>query len=56
MTEKQYAKIDGTMVDLFTASLVVQVYDALNPENQQKLMAFPAARVSMVCFQITKKK
>ena len=56
VTNKQYAKIDGTMIDLFTASLVVQVYDALNDENKQKLMTFPAARVSAICYQITKKK
>lgn len=34
--EKQYAKIDGDMADLFTASLVCSMYDALNNENKVK--------------------
>jgi len=36
----QYAKISGVMMDLFTASTITSVYDALKPENQVKFCAF----------------
>lgn len=50
-----YAKIDGYAVDLFSANYVVQVYDALNPDNQQKYAAMDAKRMVVVAFQLTKK-
>lgn len=37
VANKQYEDIDGDTMDLFTASAVVQVYDALNDENKAKL-------------------
>jgi len=37
VSNKQYDEIDGDTMDLFTASSVVQVYDALNDENKAKL-------------------
>ena len=36
VTNHQYAKIDGVMVDGFTASGIVQVYDAINEVNKGK--------------------
>jgi hypothetical protein len=56
VAEKQYAKIDGVMVDLFSASAVVQVYDALNPDNQKKYAAMPAAKMAAAAFQLMKGK
>jgi hypothetical protein len=56
VAEKQYAKIDGVMVDLFSASAVVQVYDALNPDNQKKYAAMPASKMAAVAFQLMKGK
>lgn len=35
--EHQAERIDGVLMDSFTASAVVQVYDALNDENKAKL-------------------
>lgn len=35
--EHQAEEIDGVLMDAFTASAVVQVYDALNDENKEKL-------------------
>ena len=34
---EQYAEIHGVIVDLFTASLIQQVYNALRPDSQQKM-------------------
>lgn len=50
----QYEKINGHMVDLFTASAVVKVYDALNETNQAKLKALPVARMASVVFNLLK--
>lgn len=51
---KQYAKVDGTMVDLFSASAIVQVYDALSAENKVKYSALPAGRMGIVAFKLLK--
>ena len=32
----QHAKVEGVRVDLFTASALVRVYEALSPENQAR--------------------
>lgn len=37
VAEHQAEDIDGVLMDAFTASAVVQVYDALNDENKTKL-------------------
>ncbi len=54
VAEKQYAKIDGVMMDLFSASYITQVYDALNPENKIKFASFPAARMAGIAFKLAK--
>jgi len=50
--EKTARKIQGKMVDLWTASHVVQVYDALKPENQKKLMAMPLLQMIGVVWKL----
>ena len=52
--QKQYAKIDGCMIDLFSASAVVKVYDALNDANKAKYASLTAPRMAQVAFQIMK--
>ena len=37
ISECQYAKIDGIMVDLFSASAIISVHDKINPINQAKI-------------------
>jgi hypothetical protein len=54
VTEGQYAKVDGTMIDLFSASAVIGVYDKLNPENQAKYAAMPAGKMALVAFKLLK--
>jgi len=51
---KSYAKIDGCMIDLFSANYVVQVYDALNPINREKFMTLVAPKAVKVAFQLVK--
>lgn len=54
--EGAYAKIDGTMIDLFTANCVVQVYDALNDKNKANFSKMIAPRMGHVAFQLANKK
>ena len=52
--KKQYAKIDGTMIDLFSASLIVQIYDKLNEENKLKFASFPAGKMGQIAYKLIK--
>ena len=47
--QHQYEKIDGLMVDGFTASIILQVYDAINETNQVKLRNLPIRKIASVC-------
>ena len=49
---KQYAKVNEVMVDLFSASAIVKVYDNLNPNNQAKLVLLPVAGASDIAFKL----
>lgn len=52
---KQYAKVDGVMVDLFSASAIVQVFDAISEANRAKFTALPVAKMADVAFKVIKK-
>ncbi len=54
VAEKQYAKIDGMMVDLFSASSIIGVYDALNEVNQAKYRELPVNRMATIAFKVLK--
>jgi hypothetical protein len=56
VAESQYAKIDGTMVDLYTASAIVQIYDALNEANRAKFASFPVGMMAKVAFKLMQPK
>ena len=47
-----YSKIDGCMIDLFSASAIIKVYDALNPVNQEKYRRFPAPKMAEIAFSL----
>jgi hypothetical protein len=57
--EKQHRKIarspvDRVNMDLFTASAIMSVYDALNPSNQEKFAALPMRKMATVAFKLLK--
>lgn len=54
VAEKQAAKVNEVMVDLFSASAIVQVYDAINEANRAKLVSFPVAKVADISFKLCK--
>lgn len=54
VAEHQYAKIDGIMVDGFTASAIVLVHDAVSKQNQEKLLSMPIHKMANIAFQLVK--
>ena len=49
-----FAKVDGVMVDLFSASAIVKVYDALGDENKAKFSSLPVWTMQRMAFQLLK--
>lgn len=56
VTECQYAKIDGAMIDLFSANCVVQIYDVLSDMNKEKYAALPANKMALVALKLANRK
>ncbi len=52
VANKQYEKVDGCMIDLYTASIICQVYDALNDANKVKLASMPAPKMGIVALKL----
>lgn len=52
--ERQYAKVDGCMVDLFSASAIIAVYDALNDENKARFSALTIQKMAAIAFKLVK--
>ena len=53
--ECQAAKVEGLFVDLFSASAMVQVHDALNETNREKFLALPVYKMANVTWKLTEK-
>lgn len=49
-----FAKVDGCMVDLFSASAIIAVYDALNTDNRAKFAGLSVHRMASVAFKFVK--
>ena len=54
VTTRAYRKIDGVMLDLFSAAAIVQVYDALSPENRAKYRAMTVPHMASIAFKFKK--
>ncbi len=52
---KTYAKIDGIMIDMTTAHVVVTVYNALNKANQQKFAEHKSLYMANIAFKLVSK-
>lgn len=53
---KSMGKVDGQRVDLFSASHIVAVLDALSGPNKAKYIQMPVAQMADIAFKILKKK
>lgn len=49
---RQYAKIDGFLVDGFSAAAIIALYDKLNDKNKKKYLALPLPRMASIAFKI----
>jgi len=54
VNEKQYAKVDGMFVDVFTASTIVSVYDKGGPGVKRVIKNLPLEKVVRTCYRISK--
>lgn len=54
VAECQRAKVEGKMVDLFTAQAIIAVHDHLSPENQTKFLDMPIGKMATVAFRLLK--
>ena len=52
---KSFKEHDEMIVDLFTASYVVEIYEALNNENKQKLLSLSIRDMCLFCLRIANK-
>lgn len=49
---KQFAKVDGTTVDLTTANAIITVYDKLNPQNKEKFARMPIPKMVSIVWKV----
>lgn len=54
--KKQAMKIDGVMVDMFTASAVTQIYDKVNDANKAKMDKMKATQLANIAMKMLKKE
>ena len=48
----QREKINGKMVDCFSASVVCKVAGLLKPEQREKMFSMPVPSIVSICFKI----
>lgn len=49
-----YAKVNGVMVDVFSASAIIQLYDAINDVNKAEYRALPIHKMADIAFKLCK--
>ena len=54
-SKKQAKKIDGVMVDSFTASAISQIYDKVNDANKKKMEKLPIVKLADLAFKMMQK-
>ena len=54
-SKKQAMKIDGVMVDSFTASAISQIYDKVNDATKKKMEKLPITKLANLAFKMMQK-
>ena len=49
----QAEKIDGVLVDMQTANLIVQVYSSVNSKTKKRMEKLPIIKITNVIWKIT---
>ncbi|MFI1996802.1 hypothetical protein [Actinoplanes sp. NPDC020271] len=52
VAEKQYLKIDGVLVDVWSASVTVAIWDQLYEDKRQRLLKLPSHELILRCIHI----
>lgn len=52
VAERQHAKIDGVLVDLWSASVTVTIWDRLKDKHRQRLLTLPPHELILRCVKI----
>jgi hypothetical protein len=53
VTTRSMGEVDGQIVDLFSASTVVQIHDALRDQkNRDKLLGYPVPQMVSIAFKV----
>lgn len=52
VANRQHAKINGVLVDLWSASVTILIWDRLRPDNQQRLLTLPPHELILRCIAI----
>ena len=52
--KKQAQKIDGVLVDMQTANVIMKVWNALNPSNRKKFENLPIRKMANVAWKLMK--
>ena len=53
--EHQCNRVNGVLLDAFTANVIVQVYDALNERNKARFAVLPIRRMAEVALSLATK-
>lgn len=56
VTDGQYAKIGGVMVDLFTASAIIQIYDKVSDDNKAKMDKMKITQLADLAYKMMRKR
>lgn len=52
VAQHQAARVEGTFIDALTASMLVQVHDALNESNQKKFLGHPLKQMIVIGWKL----
>ena len=54
--QKQMGEIDGSKVDLTSASAIVKVLDAINDQNKERFLNMPVDKMAQIAFKMMKEE
>lgn len=54
VAEGQFGKVNDVVVDVFSASALIAVYDKLNEKNQATMRGLPVAKACAVALKLIK--
>jgi hypothetical protein len=52
--DKAYAMVEGTLVDLFSASAIILIYDNLSLKNQLRFLSKSVPKMAEIAFKLVK--